>query len=71
MSRLRSLKVKIVNNRKIRNTRNTFIPTSVKGIRAENTFWEKLDKVAKKEGKTRNELIVVAVSKYCEGRRNG
>lgn len=71
MPLLRSLKVKIENNKKVRNRRNTFVPTIVKGVRAETSFWENLDKVAKEDGVTRNELIVVAVCQYCEGRFNG
>ena len=60
--------MKIENNKKLRNARNSFIPTSVKGIRAENAFWDKCDKIAKQEGKTRNELIVIAVCEYCKGK---
>lgn len=58
----------IENNRRVRNRRNSFIPTSVKGVRAEETFWKKCDKKAREERTTRNELIVRIVSKYCDKR---
>ena len=54
-------------NKKERNKRNSCIPTCVRGIRAENTFWEKCDCVAKVEETTRNELVVRVVSKYLDG----
>lgn len=48
-----------------RNKRNTYVKTCVKGVRAEEGFWEKCDLVAKSENTTRNELIVSIVSEYC------
>lgn len=52
--------------------RNSFagVPTTVKGVRAENSFWEKCDTTAESEGSTRNELIVRVVEKYCEAKEN-
>ncbi len=50
-----------------RKTRNGFVPTCVKGIRAETSFWEKCDYVAEVEDTSRNELVVRVVSKYLEG----
>lgn len=40
--------------------------TIVRGIRASQNFWDNCDKVAEQEQKTRNDLIVKVVSKYCE-----
>ena len=40
--------------------------TVVKGIRAEQSFFDKCDLVAKGEGVDRNKLIVRVVSEYCE-----
>lgn len=60
----------MINERKTRkrHKRNTFVETSVKGIRAENTFWDKCDLVAKSENTTRNELIVSVVGEYCDSK---
>lgn len=65
MTLLRSLIVK--KDKIVRKKRNSFVPTTVKGIRAENYFWEKCAAVAKKENTSRNELIVRVVSEYLEG----
>ncbi len=40
--------------------------TVVKGIRAEQSFFDKCDLVAKAEGVDRNKLIIRVVSEYCE-----
>lgn len=39
--------------------------TVVKGIRASQSFFDKCDEVARKNGMTRNALIVSAVYSYC------
>lgn len=57
--------MRIKNNRICKNARNSFVPTEVKGVRAEKEFWEKCDKVAKVENTSRNELIVRVADKYC------
>lgn len=41
--------------------------TVVKGIRAEQEFFDKCDLVAKAEGVDRNKLIVRVMSEYCAG----
>ena len=41
------------------------IKTVVKGVRAEQAFFERCDKVAEKEQTNRNELIVRVVNCYC------
>lgn len=59
----------------VRNARGSFTPTCVKGIRAEDSFWEMVDGEAKRRGMTRNGLIVSVVAEYCSkakgGRKNG
>ena len=50
----------------VRNKRGSFVATKVVGVRAEETFWATVDRVAEAEGKTRNGLIVGVVSEYCE-----
>ncbi len=42
--------------------------TVVKGIRAEQSFFDKCDLVAKAEGVDRNKLIVRVVSEYYESK---
>ena len=58
--------MRIENNRRVRNRRNSFTPTIVKGVRAEPEFFELVDKKANLEQTTRNELIVRVMTKYCE-----
>lgn len=41
--------------------------TIVKGIRASSVFFDDCDKISKKEGTNRNELIVRVVSDYIKG----
>lgn len=41
--------------------------TVVRGIRAPKELWEKCDRVAKRNGITRNFLIVKIMEKLCEG----
>lgn len=60
--------MRIENNRRVRNRRNSFTPTIVKGVRAEPEFFELVDKKANLEQTTRNELIVRVMTKYCEGK---
>lgn len=50
----------------VRNKRGSFVATKVVGVRADEAFWEKTERVAAAEGKTRNGLIVDIVSEYCE-----
>jgi predicted DNA-binding ribbon-helix-helix protein len=40
-------------------------PTVVRGIRATDSFWDKCDEIAKKEGLNRNQLVVNVIEKYC------
>ena len=61
-----SLKMETRKSKKDRRKRGEFVPTSVKGIRAENAFWDKCDKVASEQGTTRNDLIVSVVGAYFE-----
>ena len=44
-------------------------PTRVVGVRADNTFWEKIDEFAYEKGMTRNCLIVKAIREYMEKHR--
>lgn len=60
--------MRIENNRRVRNKRNSFTPTIVKGVRAEPEFFDLVDKKANSEGTNRNELIVRVMTKYCEGK---
>ena len=39
--------------------------TRVKGVRANDEFWDKLKKVAKIKGITVNSIIVTTTNKYC------
>lgn len=59
--------MKIENGRKVANKRNSFIPTKVRGVRAEVSFWETCDYVASDiDGTNTNEMIVRVVAEYCE-----
>lgn len=61
--------------RKVQKRRNSFIPTKVRGIRADVSWWEMCDKVAKKiDNSNANEMIVRVVAEYCDkklGENNG
>ena len=70
MRLLRSLTV-ATSNKRVRNKRNSFVPTKVIGIRAECLFWELCDKVAYEEHTTRNDLVIRAVSQYIENKEAG
>lgn len=56
----------IVNGKLVRNNKWTGIKTVVKGLRAEQSFFDKVEMVAKAENISKNELIVRVVSEYCE-----
>ena len=60
------MRMKIENGKRVRNKRNSFIPTIVKGVRAEPEFFELVDERANAESTSRNELIVRVMTKYCE-----
>ena len=62
--------MKIVKNKIMRQRRNSFVPSASYGIRAENSFWENCNKVAKIEKISRNQLIVRVVAKYCTRKLN-
>ena len=53
-------------SKKDRRRRGEGVPTTVKGIRAENSFWDMCDSVSKIEGTSRNDFIVGVVSKHCK-----
>jgi hypothetical protein len=57
----------IVNGKLVSNNKWTGISTVVKSLRAEQSFFDMVDLVAKSENLTRNELIVRVVSEYCDG----
>ena len=57
----------IVNGKLVRNNKWTGIKTVVKGLRAEQSFFDKVEIVAKAENISKNELIVRVVSEYCDG----
>lgn len=67
--------MEIKKNRVVRHTRNSRVPCSAKGIRAEDEFWARLQEVADSQKTTRNELIVRVMSRYCDRvikrRKNG
>lgn len=42
------------------------IKTVVRGVRAEQSFFDKCDDIAEAEQTNRNELIVRVVNEYCE-----
>lgn len=47
--------------------------TIVRGIRAKQSFWDKCDLMAKKEGIDRNKLIIREINNYfkkCEANKN-
>ena len=48
----------------VRNKPNTFVPTRVVGIRAEEIFWESVEEVAYRKGISRNGLIIKVMSDY-------
>lgn len=48
----------------VRNKPNTFVPTRVVGIRAEEMFWDSVEEVACREGISRNGLIIKVMSDY-------
>lgn len=61
--------MEIRNGRKVANKRNSFIPTKVRGIRAELSWWEMCDYVATYlDNSNTNEMIVREMQKYCEKR---
>ena len=39
--------------------------TKVRGIRASQEFWDKLNKVAKLKGTTVNAIVLATSNKYC------
>jgi predicted DNA-binding ribbon-helix-helix protein len=57
--------MKIVKNRVARNVKGSGIKTVIKGIRAEQEFWDACDKMAARQKTTRNELIIRVMSRYC------
>lgn len=63
-------RTKKIRNR-TRNVRGSFVPTTVRGVRAEDSFWEMVDGVARSEGKTRNGLILDVLEEYCEKATGG
>ena len=59
------------NNRHYQHRKNTFTTTIVKGVRAEEDWWDKCDVVAGREETSRNELIVRVVEQYCDKSHSG
>lgn len=60
--------MKIENGRKVNNARNSFIPTKVRGVRAELFWWDMCESAAKLENTNTNELIVRVVAEYCQNK---
>lgn len=54
----------IEGGRLVANTRNSFVPSDVRGVRGEVAFWERVDERARADGLTRNALIIKAVERY-------
>lgn len=51
------------------NKRNSFIPTKVRGVRAEVSWWEVCDYVATSvDNSNTNEMIVRVVAEYCDNK---
>jgi predicted DNA-binding ribbon-helix-helix protein len=50
----------------VRNKPNTFVPSRVVGVRAEETFWDGVDAVAEKQGISRNGLIIKVMNEYIK-----
>jgi predicted DNA-binding ribbon-helix-helix protein len=48
----------------VRNKPNSFVPTRVIGIRAEQFFWESVEEVAMRQNLSRNGLIIKVMSEY-------
>lgn len=48
--------------------RNSFVKSETRGVRAHCDWWDMVAEVSKVEGTTRNELIIRAVTIYCEGK---
>lgn len=59
--------MEVKDGRAVRHTRNGFVETKVRGIRADDDFWEMCDKFARLEATSRNELIIRVVTQYCTG----
>ena len=57
--------------KKERRRRNSGIETKVRSIRAEVSFWERVQKSAKVSGASVNELIVQVVEGYMAEEDNG
>lgn len=61
--------MEIKRKRKVQNKRGSFIPTKVRGVRAELSWWEVCDYVATNLDKSNtNEMIVRVVAEYCKKR---
>lgn len=58
--------IKVKEENRIRRKRGTVPPSKVWGVRADEDFWEKAESAAKREGISRNALIVKAVTLYLE-----
>ena len=60
----------VIDGKLVKNNKWTGIKTVVKGLRAEQSFFDKVESVAKAENISKNELIVRVVSEYCEKKEN-
>ena len=58
--------MRIKRNRLVPNVKGSGVKTSVRGIRAEDEFWELCDKVCELQKTNRNELLVRATAMYCQ-----
>ena len=56
----------VINGKLLKNNKWTGIKTVVKGLRAEQSFFDKVELVAKAENISKNELIVRVVGEYCD-----
>lgn len=57
---------KVKEENRIRRKSGTVPPSKVWGVRADVDFWEKAESAAKREGISRNALIVKAVQQYID-----
>ena len=55
----------------VRNEYGSKNPSEVVGVRADSAIWERVTAAARKEGLTRNGVVVKAIIAYLEGGNGG
>lgn len=56
--------IEVINGKRVRNRRNSFVAHSVKGIRATDEFWKYIKNLSAKEGLSLATFIIIAVNEY-------